>query len=166
MKEILKNLVTTISLPEDTYLDQDAEILDIFVEELQDILAEFEHLFPLWLADADNEQYLKDIRRYFHTLKGSGRMVGAYQAGELAWTTEDLLNRVIAKSVDFSTQVQQFALACFRVFQYKLYPLLQQQQALPLDLRPLVLLGQQLQQQQTPDAALHDLLMVTAKSEQ
>ena len=59
MKEILKNLVTTISLPEDTYLDQDAEILDIFVEELQDILAEFEHLFPLWLADADNEQYLK-----------------------------------------------------------------------------------------------------------
>lgn len=162
MKEILKNLVTTISLPEDTYLDQDAEILEIFVEELQDILAEFEHLFPLWLADADNEQYLKDIRRYFHTLKGSGRMVGAYQAGELAWTTEDLLNRVIAKSVDFSAQVQQFALACFRVFQYKLYPLLQQQQALTLDLRPLVLLGQQLQQQQTPDAALHDLLMVTA----
>ncbi|MHA3052170.1 hybrid sensor histidine kinase/response regulator [Acinetobacter sp. ANC 4640] len=162
MKEILKNLVTTISLPEDGYLEQDAEILEIFVEELQEILAEFEHLFPLWLADANNEEYLKDIRRHFHTLKGSGRMVGAYQAGELAWTSEDLLNRVMAKSVDFSAQIQQFTLACFRVFQYKLYPLLQQQQALTLDLRPLVLLGQQLQQQQTPDAALQDLLTVTA----
>ncbi|MHA3081219.1 Hpt domain-containing protein [Acinetobacter sp. ANC 5502] len=162
MKEILKNLVTTISLPEDGYLEQDAEILEIFVEELQEILAEFEHLFPLWLADANNEQYLKDIRRHFHTLKGSGRMVGAYQAGELAWTTEDLLNRVMAKSVDLSSQIQQFALACFRVFQYKLYPLLQQQQALTLDLRPMVLLGQQLQQQQTPDTILQDLLTVTA----
>ena len=162
MKEILKNLVTTISLPEDGYLEQDAEILEIFVEELQEILAEFEHLFPLWLADANNEEYLKDIRRHFHTLKGSGRMVGAYQAGELAWTTEDLLNRIMAKSVDLSSQIQQFALACFRVFQYKLYPLLQQQQALTLDLRPMVLLGQQLQQQQTPDTALQDLLTVTA----
>ncbi|WP_111895629.1 Hpt domain-containing protein [Acinetobacter sp. MB5] len=162
MKEILKNLVTTVSLPEDGYLEQDAEILDIFVEELQDILAEFEHLFPLWLTDANNEQYLKDIRRHFHTLKGSGRMVGAYQSGELAWTAEDLLNRVMANTVELTAQMQQFTLACFRVFQYKLYPLLQAQQALTLDLRPLVLLGQLLQQQQPLDAALQDLLTATA----
>ena len=32
MKEILKHLVETTTLPEDSYLDQDAEILEIFVE--------------------------------------------------------------------------------------------------------------------------------------
>ena len=31
MKEILKNLVETTTLPEDSYLDQDAEILEIEV---------------------------------------------------------------------------------------------------------------------------------------
>src|SRR5699024_9485422 len=31
----------------------------------------------------------------FHTLKGSGRMVGARRLGEFAWAYENLLNRVI-----------------------------------------------------------------------
>ena len=33
MKEILKTLVETMTLPEDSYLEQDAEILEIFIEE-------------------------------------------------------------------------------------------------------------------------------------
>ena len=37
MKEILKNLVENVTLPEDTYLDQDDEILEIFVEDLEEI---------------------------------------------------------------------------------------------------------------------------------
>jgi len=37
MKEILKNLVETMTLPEDSYLEQDAEILEIFVEEIEEI---------------------------------------------------------------------------------------------------------------------------------
>ena len=37
MKEILKDLVETTALPEDSYLDQDAEILEIFVEEIEEI---------------------------------------------------------------------------------------------------------------------------------
>ena len=34
MKQILKTLVETMKLPEDIYLEQDAEILEIFIEEL------------------------------------------------------------------------------------------------------------------------------------
>ena len=33
------------------------------------------------------------MRRSFHTLKGSGRMVGAQLIGEFAWSIENLLNR-------------------------------------------------------------------------
>jgi chemosensory pili system protein ChpA (sensor histidine kinase/response regulator) len=36
------------------------------------------------------------VRRSFHTLKGSGRMVGARNVGEFAWSIENLLNRVIS----------------------------------------------------------------------
>ncbi len=35
MKQILKTLVETTTLPEDSYLEQDAEILEIFIEELE-----------------------------------------------------------------------------------------------------------------------------------
>ena len=38
MKQILKTLVETMTLPEDSYLEQDAEILEIFIEELDEIL--------------------------------------------------------------------------------------------------------------------------------
>ena len=39
---------------------------------------------------------LARLRRSFHTLKGSGRMVGARQIGEFAWAIENLLNRIIS----------------------------------------------------------------------
>jgi chemosensory pili system protein ChpA (sensor histidine kinase/response regulator) len=38
---------------------------------------------------------LTDVRRGFHTLKGSGRMVGAVEVGDFAWRVEELLNRVL-----------------------------------------------------------------------
>jgi hypothetical protein len=44
MKEILKTLVETMTLPEDSYLEQDAEILEIFIEELDEIFVELEPL--------------------------------------------------------------------------------------------------------------------------
>ena len=35
------------------------------------------------------------VRRAFHTLKGSGRVVGARRIGDFAWSIENLLNRLI-----------------------------------------------------------------------
>src|SRR5690606_16403683 len=38
---------------------------------------------------------LKNLRRSFHTLKGSGRLVGALELGEFAWAFENMLNRLL-----------------------------------------------------------------------
>ncbi|KAG0938559.1 hypothetical protein G6F31_015432 [Rhizopus arrhizus] len=43
----------------------------------------------------DNMDRLRPIRRIFHTLKGSGRLVGARTLGEFAWKIEGMLNRVL-----------------------------------------------------------------------
>ncbi|MFV5405059.1 MULTISPECIES: Hpt domain-containing protein [unclassified Acinetobacter] len=160
MKEILKNLVETTTLPEDSYLDQDAEILEIFVEEIEEIFVELNALFPEWLSHPDHQENLKTIRRHFHTLKGSGRMVGAKSAGEMAWAVEDTLNRVLSGSIPLTPTVQKFAQAVLNIYQYALYPKFKQVQPLDLDLRPMVLLGQQLQQQITPEPALQELLIL------
>ena len=160
MKEILKNLVDTTTLPEDSYLEQDAEILEIFVEEIEEIFEELDSVFAQWLANPSDQDTLTIIRRHFHTLKGSGRMVGAKSAGELAWSVEDTLNRVIFGSVALDSKIQKFAETVYRIFQYKLYPQFKSVQAIEIDLRPLVLLGQQLQQGLTLEPALEELLLL------
>ncbi|WP_168460581.1 Hpt domain-containing protein [Acinetobacter sp. A1] len=160
MKEILKNLVETTTLPEDSYLDQDAEILEIFVEEIEEIFEELNPLFVTWFENPTDQETLVTIRRHFHTLKGSGRMVGAKSAGELAWTVEDTLNRVLSGAVTLNTDIQKFAKTVFHIYQYKLYPIFKNVGVIDIDLRPLVLLGQQLQQNQSPEPALEELLVL------
>ncbi len=160
MKEILKDLVETTALPEDSYLDQDAEILEIFVEEIEEIFVELNALLPQWFATPDHQETLTTIRRHFHTLKGSGRMVGAKQAGEIAWAVEDTLNRVLSGSIKLTPVIQKFAQATLNIYQYVLYPCFKQVQPLTVDLRPVVLLGQQLQQQLSPEPALEELLLL------
>ena len=160
MKEILKNLVETMTLPEDSYLEQDAEILEIFIEEIEEIFEELNPLFTNWFANPTDQETLVTIRRHFHTLKGSGRMVGAKSASELAWTVEDTLNRVLSGAVTLNTDIQKFAKTVFHIYQYKLYPIFKNVGVIDIDLRPLVLLGQQLQQNQSPEPALEELLVL------
>lgn len=77
---------------EDAFAD---EIADIFVEEVDDVLKQMDRHIPSWNSNAKDVPALKEIRRAFHTLKGSGRMVQADQIGELAWAVENMLNRVL-----------------------------------------------------------------------
>src|SRR5690625_2120991 len=75
--------------------DFDEEILEIFVEEAGEVSDAIAEYFPQWAADFENQEALTEFRRAFHTLKGSGRMVGANDIGELAWSIENMLNRIL-----------------------------------------------------------------------
>ena len=77
----------------------DDEIIEIFVEEAGEVLEALNEHFPRWVANQSDEEALVEFRRAFHTLKGSGRMVGASTVGELAWSIENMLNRVIDKTI-------------------------------------------------------------------
>ncbi|MGW8309446.1 MAG: Hpt domain-containing protein [Thiogranum sp.] len=82
--------------------DTDPEILEIFLEEAAEEVAKIRELLPRWLEDAPDNESLSTIRRSFHTLKGSGRLVGAMRVGEFAWAFENLLNGVIDGSSERS----------------------------------------------------------------
>jgi len=73
----------------------DQDICDIFLEEFDEQLEELDALLPPWTAQPDNLEKLHSVRRVFHTLKGSGRLVGARVLGEFAWKIEHMLNQVI-----------------------------------------------------------------------
>lgn len=82
--------------------DIDEEIIEIFIEEAGEVLETLEEYFPKWRADPTDNDSLVIVRRAFHTLKGSGRMVEAYDVGELAWSVENMLNRIIDKTVPYT----------------------------------------------------------------
>ncbi|NMG35349.1 response regulator [Azoarcus sp. TTM-91] len=71
----------------------DAELLCIFIEEAHDVLATIAEQLELSRTSPADSQTLTAIRRGFHTLKGSGRMVGLRELGEAAWGLEQTLNR-------------------------------------------------------------------------
>ena len=77
----------------------DDEIREIFLEEMQEEIANLQASEKAWLADPAQLPLLTPIRRSFHTLKGSGRLVGARVLGEFSWKVEDMLNRVLDGSV-------------------------------------------------------------------
>jgi chemosensory pili system protein ChpA (sensor histidine kinase/response regulator) len=71
---------------------EDQELLDIFLEESREVLASIrDNLEICRLRPVDNVA-LSTVRRGFHTLKGSGRMVGLNNLGEAAWGVERALN--------------------------------------------------------------------------
>ncbi|WP_448094202.1 Hpt domain-containing protein [Pseudomonas lini] len=85
----------------------DDELREVFLEETDEVLEILEEYLPRWSANPDSTSALSELRRAFHTLKGSGRMVRALVLGELAWAVENLLNRVLEHSVAPSPAVQQ-----------------------------------------------------------
>ncbi|MBV1908340.1 MAG: Hpt domain-containing protein [Kangiellaceae bacterium] len=77
----------------------DEEVLEIFLEEAEEEIEVVGNTLPVWINDTKNQDALATIRRSFHTLKGSGRLVGASTIGELSWSIENMLNRVIEESI-------------------------------------------------------------------
>lgn len=97
-------LTAKASLKEDDF-SHDEEIRNIFIEEADEVMEEMCLYLPKWQADPQNLKVLKEIRRNWHTLKGSGCMVGALQLGETAWAIENLLNRVLDDTIQANPDV-------------------------------------------------------------
>lgn len=84
----------------------DDELREVFLEETAEVLEVLQRLVPQGAASLADKTALSDMRRAFHTLKGSGRMVRALVLAELAWAVENLLNRVIERVVAPGPEVQ------------------------------------------------------------
>lgn len=90
-------LVVTSVSGDDNLIDD--ELVDTFVDEVAEIGKTLDAYFPVWAQDLTNENSLLEVRRAFHTIKGSGRMVSAVDVGELGWSIENLLNRIIDNTI-------------------------------------------------------------------
>ena len=83
----------------------DPELVKLFIEEAHEELAKIRKFFPAWDQNPMERDSLITVRRSFHTLKGSGRMVGARDLGEFAWSVENLLNRILDNTLTRTPQI-------------------------------------------------------------
>ncbi|MBL0920351.1 MAG: Hpt domain-containing protein [Hydrogenophaga sp.] len=73
------------------------ELLDIFLEEAREVVVNGRNAIAHLRDEPSNLDHLTTLRRAFHTLKGSSRMVGLNEFGEAGWAMEQLLNAVLAE---------------------------------------------------------------------
>jgi chemosensory pili system protein ChpA (sensor histidine kinase/response regulator) len=85
----------------------DAELLAIFLEEAHEVLGTIGEHLELSRGEPHNHEYLTTIRRGFHTLKGSGRMVGLSDLGETAWAIEQVMNKWLQSEQDATPSLYQ-----------------------------------------------------------
>jgi chemosensory pili system protein ChpA (sensor histidine kinase/response regulator) len=71
----------------------DAELLAVYLEEAGEVLATIDEHLGKAREHPQDIELLRTIRRGFHTLKGSGRMVGLTRLGEASWVVEQVVNR-------------------------------------------------------------------------
>ncbi|MDP3520492.1 MAG: Hpt domain-containing protein [Hydrogenophaga sp.] len=77
--------------------DEDAELLAIFMDEAREVLASGQQSVLTLSRESAQLGAMTTLRRAFHTLKGSARMVGLSAFGEAAWAMEQVLNARLAE---------------------------------------------------------------------
>ncbi len=70
----------------------DAELLEVYIEEACEVIETIDEYLELARVQPAVIEHLRTIRRGFHTLKGSGRMVGLTRLSEAAWVVEKAMN--------------------------------------------------------------------------
>jgi chemosensory pili system protein ChpA (sensor histidine kinase/response regulator) len=74
----------------------DPELLEIFLEEAREVVGNGQTAIQALRVEPNNIGEMTTLRRAFHTLKGSSRMVGLNVFGEAAWSMEQVLNSWLA----------------------------------------------------------------------
>ena len=88
-------LLEIVPFDGDSTVTIDADMHEIFAEELQEEIISLEEWLPNFTPYMNDPDLLRNVRKSFHTIKGSGRMVGTKTLSEISWRIEAVLNTVV-----------------------------------------------------------------------
>ncbi|MFI5444662.1 Hpt domain-containing protein [Polaromonas sp. UC242_47] len=89
-------VVSEATTAEATDFEED-DLRDIFLEEAREVAGQAQAAIAALANEPGAMGELTVLRRAFHTLKGSSRMVGLNEFGEAAWSLEQMLNGWLAE---------------------------------------------------------------------
>ncbi len=92
------------------------ELLEIFLEEAREVVANGLAAVQALVSEPGDLSEQTTLRRAFHTLKGSSRMVGLNDFGEAAWSMEQLLNAWLAEQKPMQPSLLQLSEKALQAF--------------------------------------------------
>ncbi|MEG1769350.1 MAG: Hpt domain-containing protein, partial [Comamonas sp.] len=96
--------------------DTDEELRGIFLEEARDVVRQGLEDLDALKGDAAQWNAQTSLRRVFHTLKGSARMVGLDEFGEAGWAMEQMLNAWLGEQKPMPAAWQALARDALQAF--------------------------------------------------
>jgi chemosensory pili system protein ChpA (sensor histidine kinase/response regulator) len=93
------------------------ELLEVFLEEAGEVLGSMRANLEALQREPASREPLMSIRRGFHTLKGSGRMVGLGDLAEAAWAIERTLNKWLQENKPATPALLKLVLDAETAFQ-------------------------------------------------
>ena len=88
---------------------EEEDLQDIFLEEAREVVQNALAALATLAANPSDLSELTTLRRAFHTLKGSSRMVGLTEFGEAGWSMEQVLNAWLADQKPASEDLRALA---------------------------------------------------------
>jgi chemosensory pili system protein ChpA (sensor histidine kinase/response regulator) len=92
------------------------ELLEVFLEEAREVVANGLAAIGVLQEEPGNLSEQTTLRRAFHTLKGSSRMVGLNDYGEAAWSMEQVLNAWLAEQKPMQPGLLQLSSDALKAF--------------------------------------------------
>ncbi len=96
--------------------EEDGELREIFLEEVREVVANGLAAIGTLAANPGDIGELTTLRRAFHTLKGSSRMVGLNEFGEAGWAMEQVLNTWLADQKPATEDLRTLSAEALRGF--------------------------------------------------
>ena len=97
-----------------TGLEEDEEMREVFIDEAREVIQGADEALQRLSETPDDLGDMTLIRRAFHTLKGSSRMVGLKVFGEAAWACEQLYNVRLAETSRLEDDLATFSADALR----------------------------------------------------
>ncbi|WP_428003547.1 Hpt domain-containing protein [Acidovorax sp.] len=97
-------------------VDVEDELLEIFLEEAREVVATGLAAIATLRNEPGELSEQTTLRRAFHTLKGSSRMVGLNDFGEAAWSMEQVLNAWLAEQKPMHAPLLQLSTDTLHAF--------------------------------------------------
>ncbi|MEN9670128.1 MAG: hypothetical protein RL018_405 [Pseudomonadota bacterium] len=92
------------------------ELTDIFLEEASEVISTGLESANSLLSNPENLEQQSNLRRVFHTLKGSSRMVGFDDFGEAGWAFEQVINTRLIDQTPFDKDICNLSIAALNSF--------------------------------------------------
>ena len=92
------------------------ELLEVFLEEAREVVVNGLGAIAVLQDEPGNLSEQTTLRRAFHTLKGSSRMVGLNDFGEAAWSMEQVLNAWLAEQKPMQPGLLQLSSDALKAF--------------------------------------------------